>query len=177
MLKKIIEKYAQVYIQFLPIIVFIAIARVYNFTDTGWMYGFYAGTLVALLQSVFLIAYKVLCNRFLLAINLFLFVGSLAFLTNSHFLLMVYEQYQQIVLFIALLFVGIITTFFTSAGFIGVTYVRSSVQVRRYSVYLLGATGIGLVLAYALRAYGLVATAVIFTGLRLFSEYLEQSSQ
>src|SRR5579872_6687196 len=108
------------YTQFLPLVAFLWTARYFGFNDTGWMYAFYAGSIIAIIQSAIFAFYKIFFNRFLLAINLFLLGGGVAFLTHSKILLNLYSDYQQVMLFVAFIIVGVVTTFFTKAGFVGV---------------------------------------------------------
>jgi len=162
------------YIQFLPLVAFLWTARYFGFNDTGWMYAFYAGSVIAIIQSAIFVFYKIFLNRFLLAINLFLLGGGLAFLTNSTILLNVYDNYQHIMLFVALIIVGVVTTFFTKAGFVGVEN-SSPVKTRRFSLYLLGASVLGLGAALVFKNYGIVSAAVILILLRFLNEYFEKS--
>lgn len=59
-------------------------------------------------------------KRMMLAVALFFMTGSMVYLVNIPELTYYYNIYVRVTIFISLLIVGIITTFCSSAGFIGV---------------------------------------------------------
>ena len=103
----------------LPIIVFLFVARLYGFSGDGWPLAFYLGGAIALAQSVFIVQRGMLYDRLIMGLNLFLCVGAVGFLFTIKPLLAFYEQYQFMVPFFFIVPIGVVTTFFTEAGFVG----------------------------------------------------------
>lgn len=81
---------------------------------------------------------KKIVDRVQLGGGLFGLIGSLAFLRNISSVLYYYDNYTQTVAFICIFFVGLITTFFTQAGFIGViSNDKKAITVASFKLLLL----------------------------------------
>lgn len=158
-------------LQFLPVTIFILTAKYYDFTDLGWQNGFYAGSLFAILQTIFLVLNNQVIERFLLAVNLFLLGGAFGFLLNSDLILEFYGAHKQVVLFVALIIVGLFTTFSTKTGFLGIDKFTKK-ETRILSLYLLAASAFALAISIFVKSYGLVTAAILIIALKLFEDYL-----
>ena len=78
-------------------------------------------------------------DRVIWAVSLFFTIGSVVFLSNVARIIYYYDLYTWLTLFLSLIFVGIITTLFSSAGFVGVLS-EDKKAVWRASLMLLGWT-------------------------------------
>jgi len=81
---------------------------------------FIAGTIVFSLLAAIAIYKKEILDRIGLAIILFGLIGSLVFLGNNSIIMYYFNEYIRIIPFICLFLIGLITTFYTPSGFIGV---------------------------------------------------------
>lgn len=118
-------------------------------TDDRWMEAFQWGALAALVQLLIVLPQRQPTNRLILAANLYLLVGGGAVLTHQWWLLQTYEVLREAGIFIAILIVGVVTTFASSAGFIATLGPQS--EVRRASLWLLMAVilTLGMSLVFA----------------------------
>ena len=63
---------------------------------------------------------KKILDRFQVAFCLFGIIGTIAYLADMSFVLYYYDNHARVLFFTSIFVVGLITTFFTKAGFIGV---------------------------------------------------------
>ena len=131
-------------VQFFPLLIFM-----YAFTYfMSWEAAFEIAGIVAAVIVGFLFIARITMDNFMLGTSLFLVLGAVMFLFNVVALEYLYGFYMEAMLFASILFVGIVTTFFSSTGFIGVA--GEAVQVRRASIYLLLGVVVAGVLAILL---------------------------
>ncbi len=153
--------------QWLPLFVFLMFARFYDMTDDLWRQAFYVSSLCAILVTAFLLYKKIIIDRLRFGINLFLMSGAVAFLTDSESVLRFFEMYKGVVFFGGIIVVGIITTFFSPLGFIGIS-VTNQQELKKSSLLLLGATIGALVWSFFMNDYeSIVSIVVPFIALRL----------
>lgn len=153
--------------EFFPIILFVWMYRITN----GWYYAFLVGGISALIQISVFIFLRLDLNRFIVAVNLFLFGGALGMVTNNMTILNFYEYFAQTTLFIWLFIVGCITTLFSKRGFIDISASRRIVLAN--SVYLLLATGAALGFSYIFRGNMILAGGLPFIGVIVLSNILK----
>lgn len=111
-------------------------------------------------------------DRIMLGINLFLIVGAIGFLLNNDTILDWYGSTKGGPLFCAVAIVGIITTMFSSRGFIGVVAKKRELVVYS-SLLLLAATFIALVWSVSAESQGIFwAIVVPFILLKVMREKL-----
>ncbi len=160
------------YLMYAPIFAFMLIARFMGFTDQAWKYAFMASGLLGVLVTAGGIYKKELLDRFALGINTFLAIGGFAFLFMILPLLNVYSMYKGAAFFGSILFVGVITTLATHAGFIGVEH-HNKQAATNASVQLLAATALCLLFSLLLQQYGIIVSiAVPFIALRFARDHL-----
>lgn len=111
-----VRKFLELF-QYIPLSTFVLTHRL-----TGsWDRAFQIGGLVALAQTTYFLYSQLHINRFLAAVNLFILGGAIGLGFQIGWLENAYEALKQTTLFISLLVVGIVTTLFSSQGFIDVS--------------------------------------------------------
>lgn len=158
-------------VQFVPLSVFLAIIRCSDEPGPNWKLAFIAGGFVAVIESILLSATKNVFNRFILAVNLFLFVGGVSFLFKINPILSLYKNLMQSALFASFLLVGLVTTLFSAYGFIGVNHSNKHI-VRSRSIFLLMAFLMAFILSMLFRGNMLLAGILPFIGLLLINKLL-----
>ena len=158
-------------VQFVPLSVFLAIIRWSDETGPNWKLAFIIGGCIAVIESILLSTRKIAFNRFIMAINLFLFVGGMGFLFRISPILNLYKHLMQSALFAALLLVGLGTTFFSVYGFIGVKHPNKQI-VRSRSIYLLIASLFAFALSMLFRGNMLLSGILPFISLLIISKVL-----
>lgn len=153
-------------IQFVPLSAFLVIIRWSDDSDPNWKLAFIIGGCIAVIESFLLSLNKNEFNRFILAVNLFLFLGGVGFLFDIYPVLILYKNLMQSALFASLFLVGLVTTFFSAHGFIGVDHPNKKL-VRNRSLFLLIATIFAFVLSLFFRGNMLLAGILPFLGLLL----------
>jgi hypothetical protein len=121
-----------------------------------WISAFILGAVAATIQLAIVLPRPSPVNRLILGANLYLLVGGAGALARQWWVLRTYGRLNESGIFLFMLVVGIVTTFSTSAGFVGVSNGDPDV-VRRYSLWLLGATA------------AVVTASVAFQGNRTWS--------
>lgn len=138
-----ISSWILVFVQFLPLSFFATYAFWHGEpTDDRWMEAFQWGSLAALIQLLIVLPQRRPTNRLILAANLYLLAGGGAVFTHQWWLLQTYGVLREAGIFIAILIVGVVTTFASPAGFIATLGTQS--EVRRASLWLLVAAMLGL---------------------------------
>lgn len=170
-LKQLIHN-ALFFVAYLPLTAFLTTYRV----TSSWPTAFGVGGAVAVISLMVNALRGVLFERFLLAANIFLIGGGLGVLGmyfDCDCLMNAYRLGMQSTLLVALLLVGLVTTFATKAGFLGVA-TGPRAQVRLYSLYLLGATVIGTCwsIYFTQHGGGVLAGFVPFVALKVLARLL-----
>ncbi|OFZ56007.1 MAG: hypothetical protein A2428_08645 [Bdellovibrionales bacterium RIFOXYC1_FULL_54_43] len=163
-------------LQFLPLAVFVAVARKNGFTPEAWSIAFQSSAIFAFIETVLLVIAKKPLNRLLMGANLFLAIGGIAFLLELDTVLAFYGQMMETTLFLAVVIVGLVSTFFTSRGFIEVAD-RQPQDIRRYSQYLLVITATCTVVSVIFRGNVLLAGTVPFVALIVARKLLQTKLQ
>jgi len=161
-------------INVLPLTVFMLTARWGGWTDLAWRDAFIFGGLCTIFVIAVYVYKRATFDRLMLGVNLFLLVGALLFLSNAFSLLYYYGAYKGVVFLSGIAVVGVITTFFSEAGFIGVEG-RNKIAIRKASLQLLLFTIFGIIWSFVMNNYGLIITAVVpFIMLRIVREKLSK---
>jgi hypothetical protein len=157
------------YLPVVPLILFMAYARVYGMAHRVWVGAFELGGATALMVIMTLAYHRIPFDRIMLGVNLFLTLGGIAFLFDNETLLRWYESSKGGPLFGCIGVVGLLTTFFTERGFIGVNS-GTKEAVRYTSFLLLATTFAALVWSVSADSDGLlwavIIPFVILTGVR-----------
>jgi hypothetical protein len=107
-------------------------------TNATWRHAFLVAGAIACVELAVLAYRAKPANRFIIGANVWLIVGAVAFLSKQWWLLAIYERWQGIGLVGAMLAVGVLTSIFSSAGFVGAYGPKPAVTLT--SVALLAAT-------------------------------------
>ncbi|WP_458776760.1 hypothetical protein [Desulforhopalus sp. 52FAK] len=159
-------------IQFVPLSIFLAITRWPDGSDSpNWKMAFIVGGGIALVETILLSRRKNTFNRFILAVNVFLFVGGMGFLLSIGPILSMYKNLMQSALFSSLIVVGLLTTFFSAHGFIGVEHPNRKLVINR-SIYLLLASLFAFSFSLFFRGNTLLSGILPFISLLFFGKIL-----
>ncbi len=146
-------------------------------TEVAWKETLILSQLVAILIISIQLYKKIIINRLMLSMNIFFLVGTMAFLFSFNPILYVYGIYKGATFIGCVTGVGLITTFFFPAGFIGIEH-SDKKKIRRASLQLLGASILGLIWAVVMNDYGVTITAAIpFLILLLLSDFLQRQPE
>lgn len=108
-------------------------------TSNIQLYGkwFMGASLLSILFVTVNLYQKSVIDRLVLAITLFWTIGALVYLSNFPLIIRYYNDYTSLTFFFSLLVIGILTTFFSKAGFVGELSTNTT-KVRHVSLKLLG---------------------------------------
>lgn len=164
-------------LSFIPIFVFMVYARIKTIItacDTAWQEPFYIGALLAITLTTFQYCYGLILDRLMLGANLFLVAASFFFLFNINPCLSLLGAYKGPSFIACVLIIGLITTFLTKPGFIGVTSTDQK-KIIHASLILLGCTIAAFFWSLAFNNHGLFVSAIApFIALRLSNEQLQK---
>lgn len=166
-------------LSFVPILVFVIYARVKELLgscNVGWQEPFYIGALLAIVLTTLQYMSGLILDRLMMGANLFLVASASFFLFQINPCLSFLGGYKGPSFILAVLLVGIYSTFFTHHGFVGCT--GDHHKIRHASLLLLIATLAALAWAFVFNLQGLLLSAVVpFITLRILSEYLKNGIQ
>jgi hypothetical protein len=158
-------------IQFFPLSTFAAFAFWNGIpSNERWLDAFQFGALLGLIQLAILLPQKKPLNRLVLAGNIYLILGGLAVFFQQWWFMKVYGSLRESAIILLMAITGIITTLFSSSGFIAVKG-----SPRQYSIYLLAATI--LMLPFAIyfegnRTYAAVLPIIFLAVLQRYFSHL-----
>lgn len=131
-------------VQFLPLSLFATYAFWNGAPDElRWQQAFEIASLAAIAQLAIVLPQPRPVNRLVLAANLYLMLGGLAFLTRQWWYLQIYDALQESAIFVAMLCVGIGATLFTRSGYAALMHTPRHAVIRA-SLWLLLATVVAL---------------------------------
>lgn len=166
-------------LSFIPIFVFLIYARIKELLgscNVGWQEPFYIGALLAIVLTTLQYYTGLILDRLMMGANLFLIASAFFFLFQINPCLSFLGAYKGPSFIVAVLLVGIYTTFFTRYGFVGCT--GDHHKIRHASLLLIIATLAALAWAFIFNPHGLLISAVIpFIALRMLNEYLKTGIQ
>jgi hypothetical protein len=125
-------------IQFLPLSLFATYAFWQGAPDDQrWQHAFQLASVVALVQLAIVLPQRRPVSRLVLAANLYLLLGGLAFFAHQWWFLQLYDALRESAIFIIMLVVGVATTFGSRAGFVAACSIpRAPVIVPRSGSWL-----------------------------------------
>lgn len=160
------------YLKFLPLTAFLLYARIYGFTEQAWQGAFIAAGIFATCITIYLLLQSIILDRLMLGVNLFFFVGAAAFSLKIMPILKFYGTYQGAAFFLNIVVIGLITTFISPAGFVGI-YHHDKTALKTASYKLLAVSFAYLCISFLLQNYGLfISAALPFIALRLVRDML-----
>jgi hypothetical protein len=162
-------------IEFIPISVFGLIVRLTSENGVNWKLAFIFGGCFAVIEKAILVAKRFPLNRILLGTDVFLIIGGLGYLFNIQLILNVYLFLFQATLFASLLIIGVLTTFITERGFIGVKHHQRN-RIIIFSLYLLGAGVVAFLVSFTFRGNYMLAGVLPFSGMLAISWILNKRS-
>lgn len=158
-------------LQFFPLSLFAAYAFWNGAPDEQrWREAFVIGSLAAIAQLAVALPRTRPINRLVLAGNIYVMLGGLAFLTHQWWYLRIYDSLRETAIFVAMLIVGIVATIATRAGFAAMPDAPRGDAVRA-SLWLLAATVAGLGVSIAFRGNRTLAAVIPI----LLLAFLQQS--
>lgn len=161
-------------IEAIPLMVFLGYIRIIDTQiPENWKMPFLASGGAAILVIIFSFYKKKLADRILLGFNLYFITGGVAFITQQWWLNNFYDQLQASGLLLWVIGIGLITTLFSSYGFIGVKSFNTN-SVKKYSFYLLLFSIIAFSLSFACRGNRVLSELVPFIGLFVLQRILRE---
>lgn len=159
-------------VQFFPLSFFATYAFWHGApTNDRWVDAFQLASLAGLIQLAIVLPQSRPANRLVLAGNLYLILGGLATITHQWWFLHIYDVLRESAIFIFMAVVGIVATFATPSGFIGVSS-ASLGSVRAASYWLLGATVLALPISFAFSGNRTYAAVLPIIALAVLQRYL-----
>lgn len=146
--------------QFLPLSVF----TIYSFrtgvpSQERLFTGFMIGAVVAVIQLIWLLRQQRPANRLILGANLWLIIGGAAVYFQLWGILKLFREMREAGLLASMLAIGIVTTLFSPAGYIGSSH-ADAVLVRKKSCLLLLVTVLALLCGLYFRGNTLFAAVI-----------------
>ena len=151
-------------IEFIPIGVFGLVVRLTSENGVNWKLAFIIGGCFAVIEKALLMVKRFPFDRILLGTDVFLIIGGLGYLFNIQFILNIYLFLFHATFFASLLIIGVLTTFLTERGFIGVKHHQRN-RVIIFSLYFLGAGVVAFLVSFAFRGNYMLAGVLPFTGM------------
>ncbi len=153
--------------QAIPLPIFVIYLRLIDATILeNLKYPFFVSGFVALIVIISFFYKKIVFDRILLGVNLYLISGVLAFITHQWWLIKIYNQLQGSGMILWIIATGITTIFLSPKGFIGVDSSDKN-SIKKYSNYLLLFSAITFTVSFRLRGNILFSEFVPFTCLFL----------
>ena len=155
-------------VQFLPLSLFATYAFWHGAPDgLRWQHAFQLASVAALVQLAIVLPQPRPASRLVLAANLYLLLGGLAFFAQQWWFLQLYDALRESAIFLIMLAVGAATTMGSRAGFVG-TCSAPRAPVIRASLWLLAATALACIVSvnfrgdrYLAAVYPIIALAVM----------------
>jgi branched-subunit amino acid transport protein AzlD len=151
-------------IEFIPISAFGIIVRLTSENGVNWKLAFIIGGCFAVISKALFLVKRFPLDRLLLGTDVFLVFGGLGYLFNIQLILNVYLFLFHATFFASLLIIGVLTTFLTERGFIGVKHHQRN-RVITFSLYLFGAGVVAFLVSFAFRGDYMLAGVLPFTGI------------
>ena len=142
-MKNFIKKTIGSYVTFLPLIVFMAMYKIYS----NWHTAFIFGGAVSCLYLLFVFYEHIKNDLFMMGVNCFLIGGATMCVFKLYWLGSIYKYFGYSTVLIWIFIVGLIATLFSSDGFIAVKH-QNKKLVKLFSTYLL--SGVLISIAFSL---------------------------
>lgn len=159
-------------LQFLPLSLFATYAFWYGAPDElRWQHAFQLASVAALVQLAIVLPQPRPASRLVLAANLYLLLGGIAFFAQQWWFLRLYDALRESAIFVIMLAVGVATTLGSRAGFVAApSFPR--VPVVRASLCLLAATAAALAVSMSYRGDRYLAAVYPIIALAIFHRVL-----
>jgi hypothetical protein len=137
-------------LQFFPLSLFAAYAFWNGAPDDAlWQRAYELAAIVAIIQLSVLLSQRRPVNRLVLAGNIYLLFGGVAFLTSQWWFLRYYKSLRESAIFIVMILIGLVTMFGTREGYAALPDAPRGDAMRASIVLLAGtAAALGLSIAY-----------------------------
>lgn len=130
-------------------------------TNARWIMAFEISSALGVLQLLILtlLINKAPLNRFILAANIYLFIGGIACVFQRWEILTLYSMAMESAILGIMFIVGVISTIFSSRGFIGIDNPRVDL-IRKYSLILLSCTGVAFFISIVFMGNRILAAVI-----------------
>ncbi len=150
------------FLEALPLSIFLLFLR---FFDTAiaqsWKAAFIGGSLAAVITILYGFHEKMIFNRVLLGINLYLISGGIAVITHQWWLNTLYHDLQASGILVWVFFVGLVSLGLSPRGFIGVDDPDRK-KVKQLSLYLLLVSAVALLISFGFRGNRVLSEVIPF---------------
>lgn len=147
-------------LKYAPLFLFILCARYKGLTDLAWRDAFIVGGIASVVVVAIQLYKKEIIDRCMLGINLFLILGAVGFLCDISLLLYYYSAYKGVSLLSCIAVVGLLTTLFSPAGFIGIEITKKRL-IYDASFQLLLVNILAIVWSFIMNSEGLFLAVVV----------------
>ena len=159
-------------IQFSPLSLFATYAFWHGEPDEQrWREAFQLSAVVAVIQLLIVLPQSRPANRLVLAANLYVMFGGLAFMTHQWWFLKLYDSLRESAIFIVMLCVGAMAMLFTKAGYAALSDAPRGTTTRA-SLWLLGATLLALGTSVLFRGDQTLAAVIPIIALAVLQRFL-----
>jgi len=157
---------------FLPLFVFMLVARLHGMTELAWQEAFMLSGLCAIVIVTIQMYQKLIIDRLMLGVNLFLTLGAVAFLVNIDSLLYYYGAYKGVAFLSCIAVVGIVTSLFSDSVFVGISS-HNKKLINEVSLQLLAVNAAAIAWSFVMNSDGLIISVVVpYVALRVIYERL-----
>lgn len=164
-------------IQFFPLSLFATYAFWYGLPDDQrWREAFQIAAFAAIIQLAIVLPQPRPANRLVLAANIYLMLGGLAFLTHQWWFLNLYNSLRESAIFIVMLAVGIISLLFTQAGYAALPSAPRQTVIKA-SLWLFAATALALAISITFRGNRTFAAVIPIICLAVLQRILVYRAQ
>jgi len=147
-------------IEAIPLPIFLIYAELIDQSiSQDWQGPYFTSSIAVLLTTTFLIWNKILLNRLIIGINVYLIVGSFGLLTEQVWLNQLYGNMGAAGMLAVIIIVGVVSLALSPEGFIGSTS-HDRKTVIMFSLYLLVVAQVAFLCSY------------YFQGNKMYSEYV-----
>lgn len=161
-------------IQFLPLSIFLGVARAHGFTGESWALAFQWGALTALVETIILL--PLLGNglsRLIAGANFFLILGGIAFFFNFQILLSLIDSSRESGIFFSLLLVCMLGILTTPTGVFEKGLSKSKAEIK-YSRYFVIGIVAAIFWSIYFRGNPMLAGTLPFVSLALLKQLLQR---
>ena len=146
----------------------------------NWRSTFFICALVSFLIIFLFLYIKMLFNRILLGINIYLLCGGIAFITHQWWLLKIYDNLQASGMLVWIIIIGIVSISLSQRGFIGIQSLDIK-SVKKFSLYLLLFSLCAFFISFGFRGNRILSEILPFIALyaiqSLFKKRLAEKDQ
>ena len=142
-------------VKYIPILAFVIYTNIIATND--WSSGFIIGGILAIIQLVFFTIKSKMINRIIIGADIYLIIAGLAAASKWGYLLLILNNLRETGLLLCIFLVGIYTTAFSRAGFIGTDNYERPEKTKSYSIILLCISAIAVGISFVFRNNRVIA--------------------